>query len=132
MKVLGLDIGDSKIGFAIADTSLNTAIPKGIIRDGGRDRKIEIIATIIADEKIEIVVAGMPFNLKGEIAHQAEKVLTFIKHLKKAIQIPVETVDERMTSKVSGDPDADDLAAANILQTWLDIRKNKNIDSVDS
>ena len=121
MRILGLDIGDRKTGIAIADTSASVAIPKGVIRDAGRDETISQIVKLIQDENIDLVVAGIPYNLKGEVAHQAEKVLTFIKHMKKAVKIPVETVDERLTSKsYKGMGNDDSLAAASILQTWLD------------
>jgi len=123
MRILGLDIGDRKTGIAIADMSASVAIPREVIRDAGRDETIARIVEIIRDENIDLIVAGVPYNLKGEVAHQAEKVLKFIKHLKKAIAIPVETIDERLTSKAfKGLENDDSMAAAMILQTWLDIR----------
>ena len=123
MKVLGIDIGDRKTGLAIADTSLSIAIPRGTLANFNRDETLAEIAKLVHDENIELIVAGMPYNLKGEISHQAEKTLRFIKHLEKAIDIPIETIDERLTSKASkGSADDDSLAAALILQTWLDRR----------
>ena len=129
VKILGLDIGDSKTGYAIADSDVPIATPRGVIEEQSRDKLISRIAEIILKEKIETIVIGVPLNLKGEVAHQAEKVLTFIKHLKKAVDIPIETIDERLTSKASRCHDDDSYAAAMILQTWLDLKYKKNGDS---
>ena len=120
MKMLGLDIGDKKIGIAICDSGMTIALPKGVIDSGSRDDKIQAIARFIEDEDIELVVAGMPFNMKGETGHQAKKVEVFIKHLKKEISLPVEIIDERLTSKMAGGGDDDAQAAALILQTYVD------------
>jgi len=119
VKILGLDIGERKTGYAIADSDVPIATPRGVIDEHSRDKLIFRISEIITKEGIEKIIIGLPLNLKGEIAHQAEKVLTFIKHLKKAVDIPIETVDERFTSK-TGCTDDDSHAAAEILQTWLD------------
>jgi len=129
VKILGLDIGDSKTGYAIADSDVPIATPRGVIEEQNRDKLILRITEIILKEKIEIIVIGVPLNLKGEVAHQAEKVLTFIKHLKKAVDVPIETIDERLTSKASRCRDDDSYAAAMILQTWLDLKCKKNGDS---
>ncbi|MCD6217399.1 Holliday junction resolvase RuvX [bacterium] len=120
MKMLGLDIGDKKIGVAICGSGLAIAIPKGVIDSGGRDDKLHAIANLIESEDIELVVVGLPLNMKGEIAHQAKKVQGFIRHLKKVISIPVEMIDERLTSKIAGGGDDDAQAAALILQTYID------------
>ena len=120
MKVLGLDIGDKKIGYAIGDTDVPIAIPKGVFDIGTRDEKIQKIFQFIRDEDIEIIVVGMPFNLKGEKGHQAEKVTVFLKHMKKIILLPFEIIDERFSSKMAGGGDDDAQAAAIILQTYLD------------
>lgn len=120
-KILALDIGDRKIGLAIADTDAPIPLPKGVISSDNRDEKINRIREIIDREDIQILVVGMPYNLKGEIAHQAEKVMTFIKHLKKQITIKIETIDERLTSKIAGGGDDDESAAQLILETWIQI-----------
>jgi len=127
-KILGIDIGDRKTGIAIADTQLPIATPRGIIDEPNRERRIALIAQIVREESIERIIIGLPLNLKGEIAHQAEKVLAFIKHLKKTIDVPIETIDERLTSKASRCRDDDSPAAVMILQTWLDQKfKNREV-----
>lgn len=118
--MLGLDIGDKKIGIAICDSGMTIALPKGVVDSGSRDDKIRAIARLIESEDIELVVAGMPLNMKGEIGHQAQKVEVFLKHFKKVISIPVEIIDERLTSKMAGGGDDDAQAAALILQTYVD------------
>lgn len=120
MKVLGLDIGDKKIGYAVADTTVCVAIPKGVFDIGTRDEKIQKIFQFVQDKDIEIIVVGMPYNLKGEKAYQAQKVSVFIKHMKKVISLPLEIIDERLSSKMAGGGDDDAQAAAIILQTYLD------------
>jgi putative Holliday junction resolvase len=120
-KILALDIGDRKIGLAITDTDAPIPLPKGVISSDNRDEKITRIREIIALEDIRLLVVGIPYNLKGEIAHQAEKVMTFIKHLKKQINIEIVTVDERLTSKIAGGGDDDESAAQLILETWIQL-----------
>ncbi|MBU1024070.1 Holliday junction resolvase RuvX [bacterium] len=120
MKALGLDIGDKKIGYAIADTDLRIAIPKGVFDIGTRDEKIQKIFQFVQDENIELIVVGMPYNLKGEIGHQAHKVELFLKYMKREISLPLEIIDERLSSKIAGGGDDDAVAAAIILQTYLD------------
>ena len=122
MKVLGLDIGDRKIGTAIADTALSIAMPGETIVADSDKKKLESILEIIESENIGLIVAGMPYNMKGEIAHQGRKVMDFIEKLKKSTGIQIETVDERLTSKCAGGGDDDSRAAALILETWLDRR----------
>ena len=124
MKILGLDIGDKKIGLAVADDSISIASPLDILADGDRSDKIRKICDLVNSENIELIIAGMPYNLKGEIAHQARKVQVFLKHLRKETNVPIETIDERMTSKLAGGGVDDHHAAALILQTWLDRKKS--------
>lgn len=99
MKLLGLDVGDVRIGVAITDKSGAIAKPLTAINNDA-DVK-ENLGRIIKENNIEKIIVGLPFNLKGEVAFQAKKVLDFVENNLKSTGIDIELIDERFTSKIS-------------------------------
>ena len=99
MKILGLDVGDVRIGVAITDKSGTIASPLTVIKND--DKAKENLGKIIKENNIEKIVVGMPYNLKGELAFQAKKVIDFIENNIKSYGVEVELIDERFTSKIS-------------------------------
>src|SRR3989339_1360203 len=121
MNYLGIDYGQSKIGLAKASSELPIATPLGVIKN--KSAIFEDLEIIIAEEGITQIVVGYPLSLSGKIGSQAKEVDAFIKKLR-PLSIPVAKQDERFSSKsavASGDDDAS--AAALILQTYLDSRR---------
>ena len=97
-RILGIDFGGRRIGLSISDPLKIIAGPLEVI-----DRKIDVeyidkIHQLIINNQIEKVIVGLPLSMKGNISIQTQKTLDFIEELKKIIDIPIETVDERMTS----------------------------------
>ncbi len=129
-KYLGLDVGDRRIGVAVNHTE-SMAMPLEVItRDGG---EMEHIAALAREHEIAAVVAGMPYSLDGTIKPQAEKVQAFLHDLAAHVEVPIETVDERLTTAqanrmlLSADRKSkqrkqvvDKVAATLILQAFLD------------
>lgn len=93
MKILSLDLGARRIGVAISDGQVVAS--QEIIRSDNRDQAIAEILRISREEHIEKIVIGLP-GIPGE---SADMVRSFALELNKFIQIPIEFVDETLTSK---------------------------------
>ncbi|MBE9482575.1 MAG: Holliday junction resolvase RuvX [Chloroflexi bacterium] len=130
MRSLGLDIGDKRIGVALSDPQGILASPFTIINCKNETADIETIASIINQQQVEQVIAGLPRSMDGSLGRQAEKVKAFVQSLGSQIKVPVDFRDERLSTvsarrlmretknkKVRHD---DAIAAALILQGYLD------------
>lgn len=137
MRILGLDIGDRRIGVAISDPENILASPLvTIIRDGD-DKVIDAIVKLIEKHRVERIVIGLPYSLDGSIGGQASKIMDFANKLSRATNVKIETRDERLSTVAVGRLLAeagikntrakarrDAAAAAFILQGYLDSLKN--------
>lgn len=127
MKIMGMDIGDKRIGIAITDRERMFPVPHSVLNnDRYFDQNLE---KILENNDIEKIVVGMPYTLRGEIGKQGEKVIDFVNRniMNKGIEIIYQ--DERFTSKVplknSVDrkkikEQIDKFSATLILQNYLD------------
>jgi putative Holliday junction resolvase len=135
-RVLGIDLGQKRIGLAVSDGLGLTAQPHATIaRHGGR-RDVEAIGRALADVGASTVVIGLPLGLEGEEGPAARRARAFAKNLREALGVEVELVDERFSTReaeeilLAADVSrgrrrqvVDKLAAAVILQRWLDERR---------
>lgn len=136
MRAVGVDFGSRRIGIAICDSLGLIATPFETIKRVG-DRTVEHgrIEEIILEIGAEIVIVGMPYSLDGSEGPAARLIRSEIKGLRKRLQIPVDTVDERFTTVTAHDSlnrggtkgskkrdVVDQVAAAVLLQHWLDSR----------
>jgi putative Holliday junction resolvase len=129
MRIMGLDAGEKRMGVAVSD-------PLGYIAQGisvvKRD-DIEELKKIVSNYDIERIIVGLPKHMDGSIGEQGNKVLAFIEDLKKEIDLPILTWDERLTTKeaegvllkanlsrAKRKKVIDKLAAVLILQSYLD------------
>jgi putative Holliday junction resolvase len=122
MRVLALDHGTARIGCAISDPSGTLATPLPVIEPP----EARAVVDLVAEHEVERVVVGLPLHLSGEEGSQAALTRTFCGELEALLEIPVETYDERLTtrmaeaSKREGATAApDSLAAAHLLQAYL-------------
>lgn len=135
---MGIDFGEKNIGIALSDPLQNMAFPYKTLKLTSYKTLIHEINEIIVEKNVHKIILGIPKNLKGEIAFQAEKVLDFKKHLEEQIKISVDDWDERLTSKMveRAMTDAcassnkikkyrDELSAQLILQGYLDFNRNQ-------
>ncbi|MFM8382867.1 MAG: Holliday junction resolvase RuvX, partial [Actinomycetota bacterium] len=128
------DLGAKRIGIAISDRSGIIASPHSVIpRSKSRRSDHERIRQLVEDEEIEIVVVGLPLTMDGRHAHAARAATEESRVLATVLPVPVELFDERMTT-VAADRAlreaeigasarrefVDKVAAAVLLQTWLD------------
>ncbi|MDE0466466.1 MAG: Holliday junction resolvase RuvX [Candidatus Poribacteria bacterium] len=96
--LLGLDVGDTRIGVALSDELGIAAHPLCTLTR--KNRKVDLIAIsdLVSIHKVECVVIGLPISLDGSIGTQAEKIQKFAKRLEHVIDIPIEFQDERFTT----------------------------------
>ena len=96
--LLGLDVGDTRIGVALSDELGVAAHPLCTLTR--KNRKVDLIAIsdLVSIHKVECVVIGLPISLDGSIGTQAEKIQKFAKRLEHIIDIPIEFQDERFTT----------------------------------
>jgi putative holliday junction resolvase len=135
MRLLGLDIGDKRIGVAVTDKLETIASPLTVIAND--DKLKESLSKIIKDYDIEKVIIGLPYNLKGEHGFQAEKIKNLVDEVLKGACPGIEYIDERFTSKISSGilrtegkkvkknaGNIDKISAAVILSDYLTLKKN--------
>lgn len=137
MRALGIDLGSKRVGIAVSDFSGTIASPLLVLqRTRSRHEDHRRITDLVREEEAEIVVVGLPLDLRGEVGPAAKHALKEIQALANVVGVPVETHDERLTT-VSADRAlmeanigardrrkyVDKIAAAVMLQSWLDKRK---------
>jgi putative Holliday junction resolvase len=123
MKVLALDYGSARTGVAVSDPTGTLARPLGVVREVRESDGFERLLEMIQIEEPEEIVVGMPVTLRGEHGLQAEETAEFVEALREAVEVPVETYDERFTSVLAGGDDA--RAAAHLLESYLEWRGNR-------
>ncbi|TVQ43610.1 MAG: Holliday junction resolvase RuvX [Gloeocapsa sp. DLM2.Bin57] len=132
---LGLDVGKKRVGVAGCDGIGLLATPLTTINRQSFSEDVAKISQIVKEREINVLVVGLPYSMDGSLGPQAEYVQQFAQRLAEALQLPVEYVDERLTSveaeeqlksqKRFSRQDKgliDRQAAAIILQQWLDER----------
>lgn len=138
VRAIGLDLGSKRIGVATSDTSGLIATPYTVLqRTGDRARDHRAIAEIVRECEATVVVVGLPLSLSGESGPAALGVIEEMQQMSSVVGVPIETYDERMTSVVANEMlmerkmkaqarrrVVDKVAAAVMLQAWLDHRRN--------
>ena len=100
-RILGIDYGSRKLGFAISDKSHKIAMPLEVISDGNQNARLRYIADVINQQGVVAIVIGLPLNMDGSQGAQAEIVIKFAVNLERKFKLPVFLQDERMTSKAA-------------------------------
>jgi putative Holliday junction resolvase len=97
-KVLGLDWGTKRIGIAISDRAGKVALGRPSRQRENLESDLDYLEELVKEEGVNRVVIGMPLHMNGEEGQSAEKVREFRGNLVKRLSVPVDTVDERLTS----------------------------------
>lgn len=128
-RVLGIDYGSKRVGVALGDTDSKVASPWGVAPNEGALALVARIKEIVDRDEVGTIVVGIPRPLRDTSAEneQVRAVRTFIESLK-GLGVEVVEADETLTSRLAarqaqemGEMEKrDDLAAAAILQTWLE------------
>ena len=137
MRALGIDLGSKRVGVAVSDSDGTLATPYEVISRSG-DRTIDHgrIAAMVDEAGADVVVVGLPRSLDGSLGAAARAALDEAGDLRAALQVPVETWDERLTTVTAHQQLAaagvssrrrrgviDQVAASVMLQAWLDHRR---------
>lgn len=132
MRILGIDYGSKRVGIALGDTESRIATPWSVLPNEGALALLSKIHDIVERDLVSEIVVGIPRPLKDPKLEndQIREVRKFIAGLQ-GFGLPLHEEDEALSSKLAARQVAaagekgkrDDLAAAAILQTWLD-RKN--------
>ena len=136
MRALGIDLGSKRIGIAVSDRTGTIASPLLVLqRSGSLRRDHAAIAALVVEEEAEMLVVGLPLNMNGTSGPAAKAAIAEAEALATVVGVPVITFDERRTT-VTADKAlmearigararralVDKVAAAVLLQTWLDSR----------
>lgn len=135
MNVLSLDIGSVRVGVAWGSTETKLAFPLSILDLSDFLNNSKKVRSLIEEFDPGLLVIGNPVSLNGEENSQSLKIKDLGSKIAKALSLPVEFVDERLTSKQAKKilknkglnqkqmrRKLDDIAASLILQTWFDAR----------
>lgn len=134
MRFLGIDYGEKRIGLSFGD-DLGLASPLPAAVEPTKEQRLAHIGDVIRERRVTEIVIGHPINMDGTVGFKAKEVEKFVKKLTERFGLPVQLVDERLTSyqvesqlkeknrkvtRASGVVDS--LAATLILQDFLDRR----------
>jgi putative Holliday junction resolvase len=97
-RVLGLDLGDVRIGVAISDPDRRLAVPLGTVHVGRPPGELKAVASLVADNNVALVVLGYPLSLTGERGARATLAEEFADALRAILDVPVELHDERLST----------------------------------
>ena len=132
-RVLGLDVGERRIGVAVSDPLGITAQRLTLLDRRDPTQALEAVAALVNEHQAEAVVVGLPLTMQGKVGEQAKRVMTFVEALQEHLRCPVHVLDERLTtvqsertllamdvSRKNRKQLIDQLAAQLILQAYLD------------
>jgi putative Holliday junction resolvase len=125
VKVVALDYGSARTGVAVSDPSGTLARPVGVVERVRSKAGLQRLVELIEAEQPEQIVVGLPLTLRGARGAQARETERFVAELRAAVELPVETFDERFTTALAarsgGSAAAEDArAAAHLLSSWLE------------
>lgn len=98
MKLLGIDYGKKRIGLAVGNEITLTAVPVATYNRTKLEDDIEHLKNIIDEHEVSKIVMGLPLNMDGTKSKTTRQVQSFAALLRKAVDIPLEFYDERLTS----------------------------------
>lgn len=137
-KILGLDIGDKRVGLALSDPSQLIATPFGYALRAKGEAESRIIELVL-DENVAKIVVGLPLDANGALTPQAQKVQNFCRRLARRVEAEFCYVDEFLSSnqaeemlrskkrKHSSEKGmVDAFSASIILQQYLDTAKQRS------
>jgi putative Holliday junction resolvase len=138
-RVLAVDYGRRRIGLAISDELRLTAQPLAVFSRSNRANDLRRLRELCREHHIKQIVVGHPKHLSGAASEMAQEASRFAARLKKNLGLPVELVDERLTSWEAAQTVAqthsparranslDHLAAALILREFLDQSRSRDL-----
>jgi len=135
--ILAVDYGRRKIGLALSDALGLTARPLAIVQRTNRSAAFRTLREISRQHRVGLIIVGCPVHLSGRASDLSNEATRFASRLRKELGLPVEMVDERLTTwqakqiltsqggSSAQNRSLDDLAAAVFLQEYLDERSGR-------
>jgi len=136
MRVLGLDIGEKRIGVAVSDPTGRVATPLAVVEAAPALGDGTGLRTLVADYEAELLVVGLPLSMDGSEGPQAARVRKAAGRLERSLGVPVAFADERLSSAAANRSMAEagaserdrrgsvDMVAASLfLQAYLDAQR---------
>jgi putative Holliday junction resolvase len=133
--VLGVDLGEKRIGLAISDPTGSIAFPAGFVASRGRERDLAALQEVVAQRGVARIVVGLPIHLDGRPSPGSEAARRFAEALGALTGLPVDLLDERWTSRAAERSlseskggrkrrreAVDSVAATLLLRTYLESR----------
>ena len=132
MRVIGLDIGEKRIGVAFCDTKSSVSVPLKVIPAHEVMENSRAWRMLLEDNEPELLVCGLPKSMSGVHGKQAARIKNIAERIAQTAQLPVEFFDERLSSaeakrylreqglserEMRGKLDS--VAASLILESWL-------------
>jgi len=131
MRLLGLDVGKSRIGVAFCDTSVGIVFPRNVINVKSEEKAIEEITKIVEQDRIDKIIVGLPLNFNSTRSNIQSYVENFVNLLKKKVKVEIEFFDERFTTKIasmmsSNSKNVDSIAAKIILEDYIKFKSQSS------
>jgi putative Holliday junction resolvase len=139
VRVLGIDLGERRIGLALSDTEGRVAFPGGSMTRKGRKSDLAALCALVRERGVARAVVGLPLHMSGRAGPEADAARRFAAELAEAAGIPVDLLDERWTSVAAerslaesgrrtaerrGKGVVDEVAATLLLATYLERLKH--------
>jgi putative holliday junction resolvase len=139
LSAIGLDVGSKRIGVAGCDGTGMIATGLFTLERSSFEQDVEMLRELVISREATLLVVGLPYTLDGELGKQAQRVQKFANRLGRALNLPIEYTDERLTSVAAEEMiiasgrsprdhkgEVDRRAAAIILQQWLNQRRTNS------
>jgi len=97
-RILALDYGRARIGLAIADVETSLARPMDTLERVNRNEDMRRLRELVRENGVKQIIVGLPLRLDGSRGEMADEASRFAERVRKQIGVPVEMVDERLTS----------------------------------
>ena len=136
MRILGVDLGEKRVGLALSDPLGYTAQGLETLLVKSKKEVVPGLAAVCKKHEVDEIVIGLPVNMNGSYGPKAEEVQALMPVLEKTIGVPVRSWDERLTSRQAGRlmieeglsrqkqrTNSDRLAATLILQSYLESKR---------
>lgn len=133
MRIMAIDYGDARTGIAFCDKNQMLASPYTVIKESYQPKLVKAILDIVEKEKPEKIVIGLPRNMDGSYGYRCDECKALGAELKKAVDIPVDYQDERLTTVMAHNVlsqnnvrgakrknSVDAVSAVMILQSYID------------
>jgi len=95
---MGLDLGEKRIGVAVTDVQQTMAFPERVLERRSAKADRQALAALVGELEIDRVIIGLPLSMKGEFGPNAERARSFGQYLARALRVPVDYQDERLTT----------------------------------